>query len=184
MTTVEKKPTDLTKIDTPAFLEKLHSALDKSTSGLKNSQNKINRYYYSVGSYSLLLEQNLKVENLTQIKTSQVPYLPEWHKGITSIRGIVMPVIDLHSFIQSQFKTKEKTNTNNKDYFLMIEHKNHNPVIIQIDKLPELVDIEKYKKTKMNKKLPSWVEHHLKQDNKTIMQVSHNELLKQLIYTQ
>ena len=155
----------------------LNSAINSTKQ--TNKRDNINRFFYSVGEHDFLFEQDLKVENLPLTKLNKVPHVPDWCVGITSVRGIIMPVVDMHMIIESEFKkTKNKNNKQHKSYFIMIEHKQHVPIILQIDKLPETVNIKDFTYAKPLKSLPSWIERTWKNSKNKLLEVNHNELFK------
>jgi chemotaxis signal transduction protein len=183
MATVEKETTENTSFNTSSFISNLRSAIDISESMPVENKNNISRYFYRAGSYNFLLEQDMKVEYLTNSKVNKVPFLSKWHKGILSVRGIVMPVIDLHMFLNQQVTKKEKEG-NEQSSLLMIEHKDHTPIVFEIESLPELVNFKKFKIKKSPKKIPTWQEKYLSDGNQTIIQIDHKELLNQIIKAQ
>jgi len=183
MATVEKKPTDKKSLDTTSFISNLHSALDISESMPEEKKDTVSRYFYSMGQHNFLLEQDLKVEFLTHAKINKVPYLSKWHKGIISIRGIIMPVIDLHEFLGTEMEVGKKK-SNRKTSLLMIDHKDHTPVIFEIENLPEIINIKEYKTKRKPKGSPNWQEKYLGNGNNTVIQINHKDLLEQIIKAQ
>lgn len=166
-----------------SFSTNLKAALDLSTAATQSDENTDNRFFYSAGSQMFLLENDLKAETLKQANINKVPYMPAWHKGIISIRGIIMPVIDIHAFVQQQLNDT-KPDQNEKKYLLKLEHKHHSPIVFIVDKLPVVINIKNLKKTKKTKNTPAWVTGYLKQGSTKIAQINHNELLQQIITTQ
>ena len=184
MSTSELEQTDLRQETvSSSFSSNLKAALDLSTSVTQSDENVLNRFFYSAGSHLFLLENDLKAETLKQANINKVPYMPGWHKGIISIRGIIMPVIDIHAFIQHQLNDT-KPDQNEKKYLLKLEHKHHSPIVFIVDKLPEVINIKNLKKIKKTKNTPAWLTGYLKQGSTKIAQINHNELLHQIITTQ
>ena len=183
MTTAELIDSKQSDIQKTSFSSKLNAALDLSSSAINPDENTVNRFYYSVGSYNFMLEDGLKAETLKNANINSVPDLPSWHKGIISIRGIIMPVIEIHAFIQIQMKKDEKKHSD-KNYLLKLEHKEHAPIVFIIDKLPKLINIKNIKKSKKPKSLPGWINSYIKHDSVKIAQISHKELLNQIIKLQ
>ena len=183
MTTMEQEVKLQDKNGKPSFSSTLKDAIDLSTSDKSVNEHKSTRYYYSIGSFNFLLENDIRAETLKTASINVVPYLPEWHTGIVSIRGVIMPVIDLHTFVQSQVN-KPEDSYEGDGYLLKIEHKEHTPVVFKIDKLPELINISNKKKTKVPKSYPGWIKNYLKQGSTKIAEVDHKELLNQIINTQ
>lgn len=185
MATVEKQTTENTSINTSSFISNLQSAIDISESMPEENKNKESRYFYRIGTQNYLLEQDIKVEFLTKSKVNKIPFLSKWHKGILSIRGVVMPVIDLHMFLEEKSNKSKKEEDNNKQpSLLMIDHKNHTPIVFEIDQLPKLINFKEFKVTKSPKAKPVWQKKHLSDGNQTIVQIDHKELLNQIIKAQ
>jgi len=183
MATVEKDIAHKNKVDESSFSSTLKTAIDLSSSASITGQDNASRYYYTVGSYNFLLEDDLKAETLKNERINHVPFLPEWHSGIISIRGIIMPVIDIHAFVLQETNKKEKSHEG-KSYLLKLEHANHPPIVFKVDKLPELINVKDAKKTKVTKNSPSWMHHCLKQGSAKIHQINHTELLNKIITAQ
>ncbi|MEE9326573.1 MAG: chemotaxis protein CheW [Cocleimonas sp.] len=183
MATVEKQTTENTSFNTSSFISNLQSAIDISESMPEENKNKVSRYFYRIGSYNYLLEEDMKVEYLTNSKVNKVPFLSRWHKGILSVRGIVMPVIDLHMFLNQQIVNKGKE-SNKQPSLLRIDHKDHTPIVFEIDSLPELINFKEFKVKKSPKTMPVWQQKYLSDGNQTIVQIDHKELLNQIIKAQ
>ena len=172
-----------------SFSATLQKAIDLSTSSNINTaaadaQND-KRFYYSMGANNFLIEQDLKAETLKNMPINQIPFTPDWYMGLVSIRGVIMPVIDMNTFVNSQTKTAKKANkkvsdTHNEIYFLKLEHNAHSPIVIKIDRLPKQINISHMKKSKAAKTKPSWMIHTMKNGTTSITEVDHQELLNQI----
>ncbi len=153
----------------------LNSAVDSTKRA--PAKERINRFFYSVGDYNFLFEQELKVENIPMTPINKVPNAPDWCTGIISVRGVIMPVIDMHTILKSELNHKPKVKKKEKnDHLLMIEHKLHVPIILQIDKLPERVDIKNYTYSKVKKDSPNWLTRTWKNSTNKLFEINHNEL--------
>jgi len=172
-----------------SFSATLQKAIDLSTSSninktTANAQND-KHFYYSMGANNFLIEQDLKAETLKNMPINQIPFTPDWYMGLVSIRGVIMPVIDMNTFVNSQTKTAKKANkkvsdTHNEIYFLKLEHNAHSPIVIKIDRLPKQINISHMKKSKAAKTKPSWMIHTMKNGTTSITEVDHQELLNQI----
>lgn len=185
MATAEHAITAEKPFDVESFSSSLRSAIDISALEPDKKDLPINRYYYTVGNYHFLLEEKIKAENLDKLKINQVPFMPKWHQGIVSVRGSVVPVIDMQQYVLS----KTDVNMNNLDkpqkaYYLMLEYDGFSPIIFKIDALPKLVNIKPYKKIRTSKKIPKWMVQNHKNKKSTLMQVNHRMLLNELINDQ
>jgi len=145
----------------------------------ERSRNRTNRFYYSAGDFNFLFEQNLKVENLPQTTINKVPHAPKWCDGIISVRGIIMPVVNLHSVLKKEFDLPSTVKSSNS-HLLMIEHKNHAPIILQIDKLPESVNIKNYTRSNASKNSPDWLECTWKNYTNKLFEVNHDKLFNKI----
>ena len=162
--------------ETLSFSTDLKSEIDSRST--RRAKNKITRFIYSVGNYNFLLEQDIKVENLSNLAINIIPHVPEWCIGIVNVRGNIMPIVDMHVFLKTNKKNKQ---TNAK--IIMVEHKNHAPIIFQVDRLPEMIFLDDYTHSKAPESSPSWLISSLKNKAKTIYEINHAELMAQLKYT-
>ena len=156
----------------------LNSALNSTKRKTYNDAS--NRFFYSVGELNFLFETNLKVENLPETKINKVPHAPAWCSGIISVRGVIIPVVDMHVFLKDELKkiiniTKNKKNK--KPYLLMVEHNNHAPIILQIDKLPEIINIKDYTYSRSANNTPSWQGKTWKNSTNKLFEINHDLLL-------
>ena len=153
----------------------LNSAVDSTKR--RSLSNTNNRFYYTVGNHNLLFEKNLKVENLSATTINKVPHAPDWCTGIISVRGVIMPVVNMHTFLNSELKLKEKYIQSKKTYLLMIEHNNHAPIILQIDKLPEIININDYTYSRSANNSPDWQGKTWKNSTNKLFEIDHDKLL-------
>ena len=133
---------------------------------------KKNQFYYSVGTYNILLEQDTKVENLTDIKINKIPHTPEWCSGITNVRGVIMPVVNMRRFLN----IKEETNS----HMIMLEHHQYKPIIFLIDHLPNSIQTDDCVIDEATAEMPKWVLKTLKNGSDTIYEVDHSKILDEL----
>lgn len=182
-TTLDKKRA--VKEDELSFSATLQKAIDLSSSSSKTVDDTQNdkRFYYSMGANNFLIEQDLKAETLNEMPVNQIPFSPDWYKGLVSIRGVIMPVIDMNDFVNSQTMTKANkkvSDTHNDSYFLKLEHNAHSPIVIKIDGLPKQISISTMKKRKAAKTKPAWMIHTMKHEASSITEVDHQELLNKI----
>jgi len=177
---VKKGNIKIESTEASSYTSILNSAIDSTKR--TNKRDSINRFFYSVDGHNFLFEQDLKVENLPLTSVNKIPHAPEWCIGIISVRGIIMPIVDMHIILESELKkTKSENHYNNKEqqsHFIMIEHKQHAPIILQIDRLPETVNIKDFTYAKPLKSLPSWIERTWKNSKNKLFEVNHDELFK------
>ena len=175
-------PSNQSMHDNDSTISKLNSAIGFDTlSSKKNNTN--NNYYYSSGSFNFILDKGFKPETLENVHLTSVPFLPNWHQGIISIHGLIIPVIDILSFVKTQGINCEE-NPLEKTYLLKLEHKEFNPIVLKLDALPRLIDTESYIETKANNNSPEWIKSYLSDESKTLVYLDHKKLFHKIINTQ
>ena len=158
------------KHDASSFTSSLNSKIESLD---KQEGNATRRFYYTVGQFNILIEKDLKAENLQTLSINTVPNAPIWCSGIVSVRGVIMPVIDMHIFLNTKKSDTAKSN------FIMLEHKDYSPIIFQTDNLPTTIDLGQYTYEECPKNTPLWVENHLNNGETSIFEANHNQLLQQ-----
>jgi len=183
MTTATVDITDTNTIsEEDTTVTKLSTALSLDTEATE-SINVSNNYYYSSGSFNFILDKGFKPETLQDTALTSVPFLPEWHLGIVSIHGLIIPVIDISAFGKTQNIKIQKNNTK-KSYLLKLEHKDYSPIVFKLDSLPQSVNIDDYRKTNADNNSPEWIKHYLVSESKTISSIDHQIFFDQLINAQ
>ena len=180
MHTAEKENTELKQnSNIPSFSTDLHSEIDLRASQNSSPQRNTNRFYYTVGAFNILLEQKIKAENLPLLTINKIPHAPKWCKGMINIRGIIIPVVDMHIFLKTGIDTSK-----HKSKLLMLQLKDHDPIIFQIDKLPEIVNTEDFAYSKAPENSPTWLKNTLKSEQNSIYEINHADFFKQLRQSQ
>ncbi len=188
MTTAAKESSkEKNNSDVSTFLSDLNSAIDFRSSSRRSRRDSINRFYYTVGSANFLLEQNLDAENITKREINKIPHCKEWHEGIISVRGTIMPVINMETFLKDKIdigsEEKEKKKHISKKNFLLVNHDEYPSVVLLVDELPRMVNIKDYSTQKVPNSPPDWIKSNL-EGNNTIIEVDHSKLLNQIIKEQ
>jgi len=177
---------DITEIkkmsDNETTISKLNTAVGLDTFDAETKSTSSN-YYYSSGSFNFILDKGFKPETLENIDLTSVPFLPNWHKGIISIHGLIMPVIDIIAFARTQNIEIEESNAN-KTYLLKLEHKDYSPIVFKLDSLPRLVNTDNYKNKKADNSSPRWIKNYLKNESTILAFIDHQKLFDQMIKTQ
>jgi len=185
-----------------SFSATLQKAIDLSTNTNENeridSDIADKQFYYSSGSNNFLIEKDLKAETLKNMPINHVPFTPEWFLGIVSIRGVIMPVININEFIKSQTNSaitetdyiknqeekNQKENSLQESYLLKLEHNAHSPIVIKIDRLPRQLDMStNIKKSSIDKNKPDWMLNTIQtmqSDTSSIIEIDHQRLLNQI----
>lgn len=182
---IEKASPKTTNTNRPSsYTSILNSALNSKRRKRYNDMS--NRFFYSVGDLNFLFEKDLKVENLSGLTINKIPHAPEWCLGIISVRGVIIPVVNMHTLLKDELKKlkhKTKNKQNKKPYLLMVEHNNHAPIILQIDKLPEVINIKDYTYSKSANNSPNWQGKTWENSTNKLFEINHN-LLFNTIKTQ
>ena len=169
-----KDNNELNNKNETSFSQELKTKTDIDTS--KSAMPVVNhRFYYSVGNFNILLEQDIRAENLSPVKIYELPHPPFWCVGIVNVRGIIVPVVNMNILFETEAKTAIR-----KSKYLLLQHENFSPIILQIDELPTMIDFDNYSVEETTENSPSWSIKHLKYKSNTIHEVRHNHLLKQL----
>jgi len=134
------------------------------------------RFYYTVGKYNILLEQDIKAENLSQPKIYEIPYPPSWCSGIVNVRGNIIPVVNMHTLL----KTEESISTKNSK-LLLFQHDSLSPIIFQIDSLPSMINFDEYTSKKLATDAAHWMTGSFQHESNIIYQTDHINLLKNII---
>lgn len=136
---------------------------------------KNNRFYYSVASFNILLEKDIKAENLSNPHVYALPHSPAWCSGIVNVRGNIIPVLNMHTFLKTGIKVPI-----NKSKLLLFKHSNMTPIVFQIDKLPAMIDFDDYAIATNSVDLPQWINKSFKEGSNLIHEVDHSNLLNLL----
>lgn len=135
----------------------------------------LSRFYYTIGPYNILLEKDAKVENLENLTINIIPHAPDWCSGIVNVRGIIIPVVDMHTVLKTEIEQPLR-----KSKQILVEQKNLAPIIFTIDKLPEMISLEDYETIKLKEDAPLWQQKGFMNESNTIFEVNHTDLLNQL----
>ena len=154
--------------------------LDTDVTEVKSTNS---NYYYSSGSFNFILDKGFRPETLENTALTSVPFLPDWHEGIVSIHGLIIPVIDILAFARTQNIEIEKS-TAKKTYLLKLEHKDYSPIVFRLDSLPRLVNTDSYQKTEAKNDSPEWIKSYLNDESTTLALIDHQKLFQQIINKQ
>ena len=124
-----------TDLESSSFTSNLNTEIGFRRS--TNAKRLLSRFFYSIGPHNILLEKDAKVENLENLTINIIPHAPEWCTGIANVRGIIMPVVNMHIVLKTDIEQSLK-----KSKQMLVEQKNLSPIIFTIDKLPEMISLE------------------------------------------
>lgn len=132
------------------------------------------RFCYRIGTYSILLEPNLKAEVLTAHTVYPLPFSPAWCGGLVSLRGDLFPVMDMHKIVHGKAAPAQTQ-------LLLIQHPQFPPVILTCDGLPYQLKLSAEDLTEQEgENLPSWIPHTLLHNGQTLLAADHGRLLRQI----
>jgi len=171
---VDENSVDI-KNDNASFSTLLSSKLSAESTDAEINKRKNSRFYYSVGEHKLLLEQDIKAENLPQQTINNLPHSPSWCSGMVNVRGIIIPVVNMHEILNTANKIPK-----NKTKLLWLQYQEMAPIIFQIDRLPSIIDYNEYKIDSTINSSYNWVTHVISKDTEKIYVVNHKQLLTQI----
>ena len=84
---------------------------DEPTLGEDNSEQKfqiITTHGVRIGNIGLLLPSNEESELVENLSVCRLPNTPSWFNGVTSLRGNMIPVFDVHELLGFESKGQER----------------------------------------------------------------------------
>jgi chemotaxis signal transduction protein len=128
-------------------------------------------FCYEVDGMRIFIESGIKMEVLEQSIVYPIPNAPKWYSGVTSLRGDILTIVNMHFLLNS----KQNSNTTR---LLKLEHPDFPPLVIAIDTLPHQRDVDKLVANKiLNKKhYPEWITSSSTHNNHTFLFADHAAL--------
>lgn len=132
-------------------------------------------FYYRIGNHKILLEPTIRAEIIAESAISPVPFAPEWCLGLTSLRGDLFPVLDMHKILQGKRAGEKAT-------LLLVTYPQINPVILTCDGYPQPLhlDPDHLEPETSTTPLPSWIPQVLRYQEQIFYQADHRLLFRQL----
>ncbi|PID46189.1 MAG: hypothetical protein CSB47_05635 [Proteobacteria bacterium] len=133
------------------------------------------QFAYSAAGFNILLEPSIKTEIIEQRSVFPIPHAPEWCRGMISLRGKLIPVIDIHRLLG-------RTITDQPHWLLIIETTGLPPAAIHIDQLPvqqQIVAEELRPITEDD--MPFWIKRVIDIAEQPVYEANHTELFNLLI---
>ncbi|WP_020393955.1 hypothetical protein [Thiolinea disciformis] len=131
-------------------------------------------FCYPLGAYRILIESGIRSELITTTQVYPIPFTPTWCAGLTSVRGDLCIVLDMHRILLNGSLPP-------KTYFLWFKPEHYKEVVIGCDGLPTTID---YPSDDLAidtpSTLPSWVQHVWQDEVGLILQVNHVRLFSLL----
>lgn len=136
----------------------------------------ITLFSYTIDRFNILLERDLKTEIIGQQAIFPIPHAPEWCSGMISLRGKLIPVLNLHRLLADNAPRADK-------WLLVVESSPLPQIAISIDSLPSQRQIKPDDFTAVdNDSLPRWLIQQCVISGKTFYRANHHELFEQLIH--
>ena len=128
-------------------------------------------FCYQVDEVRIFIESGIKMEILEQSIVYPIPNAPKWYSGVTSLRGDILTVVNMHVLLGTTPMIKSKR-------LLKLEHADFPPLVIAIDHLPYQSTIDTLlENTHSNtKQYPEWVISSSIQNNYTFLFADHAAL--------
>ena len=130
-------------------------------------------FCYEIGSTRIFIEPKIKMEVLEKTVIYPIPNAPKWYLGVTSLRGNILTVVNMHFLLNiKESKTAKR--------LLRLEHPDFPPLVIAIDNLPYQRSVEKLaEENHLNQSdYPQWVKSTTKKNKNTFLFVDHSALFK------
>ncbi len=135
-------------------------------------------FCYQLGVTNILINHEIEVEILTTSITYQIPHSPQWYRGMTSLRGDILPVVNMHLLLGIQQKQNATKQT-----LLKLKHPNFPALVIMIDGLPYQTNISELSTHRMSNTLtayPPWVKSHAEYNDKQYLFANYAHLFNAL----
>ena len=135
----------------------------------------ISVFYYTAADHNILLESDIKTEIVDQLTIFPMPHAPTWCSGMVSLRGKIIPVLDMAHMLGTEPKS-------NARWLLILESTPLPLIAIKIDKLPSRLSYSEDQVGIIESgHYPNWLTSIIKTEDLTLFKADHNTLFQQLI---
>jgi len=133
------------------------------------------QFYYSIEDFDILLEPTVRTEIVEQRNIYPIPHAPEWCRGMISLRGKLLPVLNVHRLLGRQSQTQSH-------WLLVVESDPLPAVVIRIDRLPmqHIVQADDFQSIE-DLNLPFWLTSAIDVEGRNIYKADHHKLFELLI---
>jgi hypothetical protein len=137
-----------------------------------------NLFFYRIDQLRILIEDDIKMEVLSESNIYPIPHAPAWYLGTSSVRGTILPVINIHFLLGIDTPSPLQ-----KQWLLKLEHPLFSPIIVAMDSLPSQMNLNTLSSfpADTNIHYPHWVESSALQNNHTFLFADHYTLFEALI---
>lgn len=165
----------LGKPDTPMNKEPIKNEQTKDEQAQAIALDKVrNQFSYRVGEYSILLETEIRTEVVDVRPVSEIPFSPDWCAGLSSSRGELYPVMNMHKV----FLDRESPATIK---LLLVHHPKFSPLILACDGYDSQLNVPvEPSNIKQDDSLPAWISHSLTHNSQTLLVADHARLLRHI----
>lgn len=135
----------------------------------------LSQFYYSIDEYEILLEPTAKTEIVEQRTIYPIPHAPEWCQGMVSLRGKLIPIVNIHHLLGRSLKDKSH-------WLLIIETGDLPAAAVRIDKLPSQhqIQVDAFQ-TMTGDTMPFWIKRFAEIEEKPVYEADHTVLFQSLI---
>lgn len=130
-------------------------------------------FCYEIDNNRIFIEPKIKMEVLEKTIIYPIPNAPLWYSGVTSLRGNILTVVNMHFLLGVEENKTAKR-------LLKLEHPDFPPLVIAIDNLPHQRNVEKLaKKNHLNQSdYPQWIKSITEHNKSTFLFADHSALFK------
>jgi len=159
-----------------AAIENLASEYDLDNETVLPHQIKADHYAYRLGELAFFLPEDVLTEIIESVDITFVPLMPKTVLGLCNVRGNLVPVFDLHGFLDMQ-RTKQ-------DKHLLCIGVGDNMVGVLLDEMPFRVNLSECKALSTVPTLPSVIQSYVSQvyekDNLLFLDYQHEAFFDSL----
>lgn len=125
-------------------------------------------FCYEIDSTYIIIESGIRMEVLEHSIIYPVPNAPKWYLGVTSLRGDILTVVNMHFLLHTTQHGKYKR-------LLKLEHPDFSAVVIAIDHLPQQrnIDTLQINSTPNKRQYPEWINSSSTHDEHTFLFANH-----------
>lgn len=145
----------------------------------QKSSEPIRQFCYPVGTYQVLLEPETQAEILPARPICAVPFAPAWCKGMISLRGNLLPVVDMHWLLHG-------IPCPHPACLLLVHPPQTLAVAVVCDGYPRALTLPPPSQpdTPAASSLPAWISHTVTHAGQTFLAANHTLLFRQIQQTQ
>lgn len=135
-------------------------------------------FFYRIDQLRVLIEDDIKMEVLSESKIYPIPNAPAWYLGTSSVRGTILPVINIHYLLGMDIPA-----TRQRQWLLKLEHPLFSSIIIAIDSLPSQISLNTLSSFSANNNTyyPHWIESSALKNKNVFLFSDHYTLFEALI---